>query len=40
MKGFMVMLKGVLKQGLYILQGEAIIGDVAATSVKQDQTLL
>ena len=40
MKGSIVMLKGVLKQGLYILQGEAIIGDAAATSVSQDQTLL
>ena len=40
MKGSMAMLRGVLKQGLYILQGEAIIGDVPATSAKQDQTLL
>ena len=40
MKGSMVMLKGVLKQGLYVLQGEAITGDAAATSVSQDQTLL
>ena len=40
MKGSMVMLKGVLKQGLYILQGEVIIGDVVATLANQDETLL
>ena len=39
MKGSMVMLKGVLRQGLYILQGKVITGDVAATLANQDETL-
>ena len=32
MKSSMVMLKGLLKQGLYILQGEAVSGDVAVST--------
>ena len=40
MNGSMVMLKGVLNQGLYILQGEAIFSDVATSSSDQDETIL
>ena len=40
MNGSMVMLKGVLNQGLYILQGEAIFGDAAISLSNQDETVL
>ena len=40
MNGSMVMLKGVLNQGLYILQGEANFGDAATSSSDQDVTVL
>ena len=40
MKGSMVMLKGLLKQGLYILQGEAVSGDVAVSTASHEETVL
>ena len=40
MNGSVVMLKGVLNQGLYILQGEAIFGDAVISSLEQDETVL
>ena len=39
-KGSMVVLKGILKQGLYILQGEVISGDAAISSIENDETVL
>lgn len=40
MKGLMIILKGILKQGLYVLQGEAISGDAAISSSDVQETIL
>ena len=40
MKGSMVVLKGILKQGLYVLQAETISGSIAVSSIKNDDTAL
>ena len=39
-KGSMVLMKGLLVQGLYVLQGTITLGDVAFTKSKTDQTEL
>lgn len=40
LKGSILVLKGTLNQGLYILQGEAISGAVAISSSNQEETIL
>jgi len=39
-KGSMVVFKGILNQGLYILQGEAISGDATISSIDNDETVM
>ena len=40
MRGSMVLMKGDLNNGLYVLQGTAVIGDVGISNQKLDKTML
>lgn len=40
MKGSMVVVKGLLQQGLYVLQGNAITGEATISENKADKTVL
>lgn len=40
MRGSMILMKGDMKNGLYVLQGTAVIGDVGVSNQNLDKTML